>query len=217
MVVSAYTCGKFLYVIDLGADAIYHFEVVEAGKAIKKTGETACTAGAGPRHMCLDLDNSLIYLNNELEMSCEVLSVDKATGAGVLAVHAKLAGLPSPPTSLSAVLDDGKYPEGVTQKGAEMELSPCKKFLYVSHRGTGAMVAYEVLPAAQGYLRQVQSALLTGNNPRMFILTPSGSHAIVALQDKDGLELHRIGGDGKLTRVSITDTAGLKPAAMVIN
>ena len=36
---------------------------------------------------------------------------------------------------------------GVEQKGAEMVLHPSGQFLYVSHRGTGAIIVYQVNPA----------------------------------------------------------------------
>ena len=52
------------------------------------------------------------------------------------------------------VLDD--LPPGVEQKGAEIVIHPNGNWLYISNRGTGAIVVFDRVPADQGYLMQTQ-------------------------------------------------------------
>ncbi len=58
---------KFVYVADLGADKIYHYEVVNESLRRAPSRETIVSPGRGPRHIAIDNQNGVLYLLNELQ------------------------------------------------------------------------------------------------------------------------------------------------------
>ena len=142
---TTYVVNDFVFVVDLGADAIYHYTVQDGTLIKDDTLTTACTPGTGPRHMAFDTVNNIAYVNDELAMSVEVFEMDPTSGA---LTHVALVPY-----------DLGVEEPGVEQKGAEMALHPTGRFLYVSHRGTGAIIVYQAESASAGYLEQVQTVL----------------------------------------------------------
>ena len=62
---------NFVYVIDLGSDKIYHYQVSADGSTLEQANpkETVGSPGSGPRHMIIDEDLKLAYVLNELQVS----------------------------------------------------------------------------------------------------------------------------------------------------
>ena len=81
------------------------------------------------------------YVLNEKQPYITVFNVDSTTGA--LTQKYSIKTLPIE-----------HYPNPIGEYGAEIALHPNEKWLYVSHRGTGSIIAYQVLE--NGFLVQNQ-------------------------------------------------------------
>lgn len=57
------------------------------------------------------------------------------------------------------------YPQD-GQSGAEIFIHPNRQWLYVSHRGFGSVIVFDIVPAGEGYLAQKQWVTTTGITPR---------------------------------------------------
>ncbi len=102
----------------------------------------------------MDSDSGLVYLLNELRNAVDVFSVDEDTGELTLATSVNYD-----------VVSSGADPEEV-QNGAEIALHPERPLLYISHRGFGAILVFDVVSAGDGYLTQKQVMPLEGTWPR---------------------------------------------------
>ena len=116
--------------------------------------ETAVAPGSGPRHMSVNNDAGLVYLVNELRLGLDVFSVDDDSGA--------LSQVASIEYDLGEGASDGDGP----QYGAEIRLHPDGRFLYITNRGFGCVVVFDVVSPEEGFLRQKQLVQLEGTWPR---------------------------------------------------
>lgn len=128
--VSISPSGKWVYVVDLGADQIHHLRIDEGGE-VEFVGSTNVEVGSGPRHITFHKDKQARvfgYLASELDNKVSSFQQNEETG------ELKLIGTPSlsspPGVPLSG---DGILPTNRTT--AEIAVVPAGDFVYVSNRG----------------------------------------------------------------------------------
>eukprot|EP00095_Tigriopus_kingsejongensis_P011981 maker-scaffold879_size85478-snap-gene-0.14 protein:Tk11981 transcript:maker-scaffold879_size85478-snap-gene-0.14-mRNA-1 annotation:"6-phosphogluconolactonase" len=163
-----------VFVVDLGADRIYQYRIVDG--ELTPNGHAEAPPGAGPRHLAFAPSGLLGYVINELEMSVSVYELTNSTLSLLATVPHTVAG--SDPAA---------------QSGAEIQMGRDGKFLYISTRGEGALVVYEIKDASAGYLVQIQELKTQGDLPRHFTLTEEGRHLICGTQaDANLVELYSV-------------------------
>lgn len=165
--------GKNCFVVDLGLDAVMVHEVdPAAGTVSDKPHVIPMPKGTGPRHIALNKDNTIAYINGELNMTANVVKLDLA--------HHKFEVV----QSLSTV------PEGKPMKGystAETKIHPNGKFVYVSNRGQNSIGAFAVEP--DGTLKAIGHITGDIKTPRNFNIDPSGKWMLIANQDGNSVQV----------------------------
>ncbi len=174
------------FLADLGGDKIYRYRVREDEKDddlvhVERTGVTDIAAGNGPRHLVADVAKGRVYVLNELRKIIDVFKVAEESDFDL-----KLL------CSIPYVVEHEK-PE-TKQYGAEIALHSSGRFLYISNRGDGAVVVFQVLDGEDGScLKQIQTVATAGTWPRHFAITTK--FVLVADQFKNNLDVFEIDGD----------------------
>jgi len=186
---AVYFWRDFVYVVDLGSDKIYHYshnknDVIPG--SLKKIGHTDMPLGWGPRHMAIF--NDVAYVIFELKNRVGVYRINPSNG--------DLIEAQSIPT-----IEDNNIKDGEPEYGAEIEVHPNGKWLYVSNRGTGPMLLYHI---------DQKSSLLTSKPeltpkvkkvwPRHFKISKDGNQLFVVEQKLNKLQVWNISSEsGGLT------------------
>jgi len=187
--------GRHVYVVDLGSDKIFHYEVRHPGEVIIKGTPlfTATPPASGPRHMAIHKQKGIAYVIYELKNLVQSYRINPATGA--LTHLADFTLLP----------DEMYNGGGVKDYGAEIAVHPNGRFLYCSNRGHGAIVAFAI--GVDGGLTRIQLYALEGTWPRHFLIHPEGRHILVAEQFKNRIQVLGIDpSNGHLTRGATVGT-----------
>jgi 6-phosphogluconolactonase len=169
--------NRFAFVCDLGLDKIlaYRFDV-EHGKLTPHAPPFAqVKPGAGPRHMVFRPDGRFAYVVNEMNSTITAFAYDSATG--VLKELQTVSTLP-------------EYFDGANS-GAEVDVHPSGKYLYVSNRGHNSVVLFSV-DSGKGTLTYVEEQGTGGSKPRHFGIEPSARHLAIGNQDSDTVLVCRI-------------------------
>jgi len=154
-------------------------------------------ANTGPRHLALHSNGTWLYSINEAAggAASEAGSIDFFTfnqnNGDLLAQKTFAVPLPTGYTGV--------------KNGAEIEIAPSGKFLYVSMRLDGAtqgsLVVFSI--DADGELTFVEQQSSRGLTPRQFSLSPDGKQLIVGNQMSATVELFSVDTvSGKLTFVA---------------
>ncbi|SAL56887.1 3-carboxymuconate cyclase-like protein [Caballeronia terrestris] len=166
--------GRFAYVTSLGSDRLFCYELKQ-----DQHGELAhldaleFDRGFGPRHLRFSRDESTLYVVSEFRATVAVFERDRETG------RLSAAGVSPRPAAL-AHLKDGQVrggtpidPETLATLvwGADMQLTPDGRFVYVSERTTSRLITYRVQP--DGTL-EYQTFIETETQPRGFRIDPAG-------------------------------------------
>ncbi|EWC46573.1 hypothetical protein DRE_04296 [Drechslerella stenobrocha 248] len=181
---------RFMLVNDLGADLIRIYTVQSSEAGVIPAAEVAVPAGFGPRHgKFLRMDNGGIfyYLVGELANAIATFAVSYTADGNrmnlTLTKRVSTYGPLTPPARNPRVAASG------------IEISPDKKFLYVSNRGdssfpgrggstpSDSISAWGINP--DGSLRFLRLLPAGGSTPRHFSLDQTGQYAAVALQDSN--------------------------------
>ncbi|MFE0593684.1 lactonase family protein [Micromonospora echinospora] len=161
--------GGPLYVVDLGADAVYRYDLDAAtGRLTPRTPETRTRPGTGPRHLTRHPDGRRVYLVGELDGTVTALARD-AEGA---------------------LREQGRVPAsgraGHVQP-SEIAVGPQGRFLYVANRGVGTLAVF----AIDGELPELVAEVDTGGEwPRHFAW--SGRDLYLADQRADMVRAFRV-------------------------
>jgi 6-phosphogluconolactonase len=150
---------------DLGTDrlAVHH---VDAEGTFHPRSVTHLAPGAGPRHLVVSPDGSMLFAINELDSTVVSFLV---SGAGALRWVSSL----------------GAVPAGTRDNHcADLHLSPDGRFLYASNRGHDSIACFAV-NAETAEMTLVAFTPSQGATPRSFCLSPSGRHVLVANQNSD--------------------------------
>lgn len=173
--------GKYLFVTDLGLDAIYRFTA--GGKDcplidVKVTHQFDKNHHPGPRHMIFSADGRFAYLLNELS---DELTVFAYANGELRHLSTQLA-----------------YP-GEGHGSADLHLSPDGRFLYTSHRLKCDGISIFSVNKADGNVTPA-GFCPTGKHPRNFALSPNGRYLLCACRDADCIEIYEIDNEsGALT------------------
>ena len=143
--------------------------------------------GAGPRHMVFRPDGRFAYVVNEMSSTVTAFRYDAA--AGVLREVQTVSTLP-------------EYFTGANT-GAEVDVHPSGKWLYVSNRGHNSVVLFNV-DSDKGTLTYVEEQVTRGVKPRHFGIEPSGKYLAIGNQDSDTvLVAHIDAGNGRLMPMGV--------------
>lgn len=172
--------GTHCFVVDLGLDAVMvHAVDPERGRVSAEAHTIEMPKGSGPRHIALNADESIAYVNGELDMTVNVVKLDlKGHKCEVI-------------QSLSTV------PEGKPMKGystAEVKVHPNGKFVYVSNRGQNSIGAFAVQDG--GKLKAIGHITGDIKTPRNFNIDPSGHWMLIANQDGHTVQVYKMQDDG---------------------
>ncbi|HRG21939.1 MAG TPA: lactonase family protein [Saprospiraceae bacterium] len=173
--------GSRLLVSDLGADKIYVMEVDTQTKKIapKPLSIFSCTPGSGPRHFCMDKDEKMLYVLNELTNTIVSCTFEKSTG--MITKKAEISTLSSQAAT--------------TKLAAHIVLSPDSKYLVSSNRGENNLAVFTLnqsIPEKPVYVST------DGKTPRHFTFTRDGKYLIAGNQDSDNLTIYEWATGGKL-------------------
>jgi 6-phosphogluconolactonase len=187
--------NRFVFVCDLGLDKVLVYRLDDrTGKLTPHDPPFApVKAGAGPRHMVFRPDGGFAYVINELNSTVTVFRYD--AGRGVLREVQTISSLPP-------------HVEGANS-GAEIDVHPSGKWLYVSNRGHNSVVLFAVDGRA-GTLSYVDEQNTGGSTPRHFGIEPSGRHLAVGNQNSDTILVARI--DARSGRLQPSGVLASAPA-----
>lgn len=162
---------QYLLVPDLGMDKVMHYRfnaTLARPISVAQPAYTAAEPGAGPRHFAFHPNKRYAYLIEEM--------------GGAVTAFAYHDG------SLNALQRIATHPAGFKgQPGsADIHISPDGKFLYASNRGSENNIAIFAI-GADGKLtvKGYQSAL--GEQPRNFVIDPTGKFLLVANQKTNNI------------------------------
>jgi 6-phosphogluconolactonase (cycloisomerase 2 family) len=175
--------GRFILVLDKGADRTFTLRVDAAAGRLELVATLVHREGAGPRHIAFTPDARFAYVLNELAASLLACRYDAATGA-----LDPFQLLPSVPDDCTGHAD-----------AAEVAVSRDGRFLYASNRGHESIGVFAI-DAATGRLSPVQWVPSGGRTPRFFALDPTGRFLFAANEDSDVITGFAVdAGTGRLT------------------
>jgi len=176
--------NRFVYVADLGLDAVIVYRFDDTRGTLTATGSTAAKPGSGPRHIAWSRDAQFMYVLGELSSDVSVFANVHGTFQSLQTVYA----LPGKPADHPGRND-----------AAEIALHPSGKFLYSSNRGHDSIAVFAV-DGKSGKLTYVEDVLTGGKEPRNFAIDPTGKFLLAENQNSNTIVEFRINqATGKLT------------------
>lgn len=165
--------GNYIVAPDKGFDKTFLFRFAFGRLVLTAQEAVGAKAGAAPRHAAFHPSLPVLYVNNELDST--VTSFYWNAGS---AEEAQVVST---------------IPEGAAGRNttAEIAVSPCGRFLYVSNRGEDSVVLFRIEPAT-GLLTYAGQTPTGGRRPRFFALDPAGERLYVANQDSDDIAGFRL-------------------------
>lgn len=166
--------GRFLLVPDLGMDKLmlYRFTDTAAQPLQPAAVPFIITPpGSGPRHLAFHPNGRYMYLLHEME-----------DGITVFHYHA-LTGLPDSVQHVSTHVPGTKGPF----RSADIHLSPDGKFLYATNREAERNIAIFSINQSNGRLQLLGNVPTQGEEPRNFIVEPTGNYVLVANQETNNI------------------------------
>nr|WP_294858887.1 lactonase family protein [uncultured Fluviicola sp.] len=157
---------KYIFFPDLGSDKIRVFEFDPAEKqplkVIEKLDVTAIP-GSGPRHFIFHPDKPFTYCIEELSGTISAFKVENGKLDSIQRIF-----------SYSNLQED--------YNSADIHISPDGLFLYTSNRLYENTLSIFSIDQTNGTLKLVAHQSTLGDNPRNFVIDPSGRFLIVANQ-----------------------------------
>ena len=165
--------GKYVFVNDLGSDAIYRFERTGGNHPLGEDELAWKFRGinlTGPRHTTFSPDGRFAYLLSELGDQLNVFRYEN--------------GKLSPIHSLRAYSGGGKG-------SADIHFTPDGRFLYTSHRLKEDGISIFSVNQKNGRVKRI-GYQRTGIHPRNFAITPNGKYLLCACRDSNAIEIYAI-------------------------
>jgi 6-phosphogluconolactonase (cycloisomerase 2 family) len=187
--------GQFVVVPDKGFDRTFFFRFRDGVLTPTEQGCVVSAAGAAPRHAVFHPTLPVLYVNNELDSTVTLFdwTAGRATERQVI-----------------STVSTGHAGRNTT---AEIAVSPCGRYLYVSNRGQDSIVQFGITPGS-GVLTYAGSFAAGGAKPRFFTLGPRGKHLYVANQDSDEIAVFHVDqAAGSLIRTGMRVSVG-SPSAI---
>ncbi len=165
----------FAWVPCLGSDYVaeYTFDAASGALAPPTPATVATPAGSGPRHLALHPTRALAYVIEE---------TDSMVGAYTIDAGGKLTLLQRYSTRAAGASG--------TNTGAEVQVHPNGRFVYVSNRGDDDIGVFSI--NNDGTLTSLAHTKTGGQTPRMFSIEPSGKWLLVANQTSGDVRVFAI-------------------------
>ena len=191
--------NRFAVIADLGLDKIfvYRFDQVTGSLTSNSPAFVQAPPGSGPRHLAFSPDAHFAYVVNELNSTISTYSFDAQHG--VLHLLQTISSLPPRFRGENS--------------GAEVQVGPSGRFVYVSNRGHDSIGVFEV-DSQKHTLKSIQDVSSQGRTPRNFVFDPSGKFLLVGNQDSDRIVVFKVDeATGKLTPTG-TKVSALAPVCI---
>ncbi|MEC0183748.1 lactonase family protein [Paenibacillus peoriae] len=174
--------GQYALVCDLGLDQIVVYRLTADGQLVTHR-EADLPPGSGPRHLVFHPSRPYAFVANELNNTVAVFGYNERNGE--LTLLQSLSTLPP------GIID-------VENTAADIRITPCGRYVYVSNRGHDSIVLYHV-DQRSGKLKAVEWVETFGSTPRNFNIL--SGYLVVANQDGNNIVSFAIhDDDGRLTR-----------------
>ena len=199
--VFVHTVSPFIYVPDLGLDAVVVYEFDEVTGAITEVSRHQTAPGAGPRHMAFmtsdPYEKPFAYINNEIDST--VIMARTGIQRGNLEYRETN---PTLPPSFSG-----------SSTTAQIVLSPDERHLYVSNRGHDSITVFGVYSNS---LKIYPKGFFPsgGKTPRNFSIDPSGKWMAVINQDSNTLVIFEVDPETGLLAETDLKVSVPKPACV---
>lgn len=167
--------GKFVIVPDKGFDRTFVFGFANGQLSPTQQVCVRSRPGAAPRHATFHPSLPVLYVNNELDSTVTVFDWNAELGQAT-------------ERQVTTTIPGESSGRNTT---AEIAVSACGKYLYVSNRGQDNIVQFSVDPRS-GLLTYASHFPTGGRKPRFFALGPDRRHAYVANQDSDEITVFHI-------------------------
>jgi 6-phosphogluconolactonase len=154
-----------LLVPDLGLDALIGYRLDEEG-VLSERWRFATRPGAGPRHVAFHPAGRHVFLLTELDNTLVVLRRDGESFVVADSVSTLPAGFSE------------------HSQGAAIRVSASGRWVFTSNRGPDTIAVFSFDEQAERVVL-VHLEPTLGHEPRDLVLTPDGSHLLVANQDSD--------------------------------
>lgn len=161
-----------VYVADLGTDKVHIY--LDEGGRLKEDEIITLDASSGPRHIAFALENTHMYILNELSGTIDSYELYNSR----YKFKQRISTIENP--SLGPA------------NSAQIVVSSDQKFLYASNRGEHNNIAIFSISMNDGELKLIGHQKTLGLIPRDFAIDPSGTFLVVANQDSDQLVSFRI-------------------------
>jgi 6-phosphogluconolactonase len=172
--------NRFVYINDLGGDAIHIYKLDTASGKLTRTGAYRAQPGDGPRTLHFHPNGKIAYCMNELDSTVAVLQWSAKDG------------------SLNSIQRVELLPRGtqtkhgdITNTGCDTVLTRDGRFAYFANRGDDFLMSFRIDPAS-GKLTPLNANPRTscgGKTPRNFTLDPSERWMLVANQKSSNLSV----------------------------
>ena len=190
--------GRYGYIPNTGSDSIWQLRYDhETGLLTPNEPDRVPTeAGAGPRHFYFHPRLSVVYFVNEKNSSVTAYRLQPTTGT--LEALQTVSTLPN------------SFQDRDNNTCADIEVTPCGRFLYASNRGHDSLAGYAIDPES-GRLT-ILGNFPTEQTPRSFNIAPGGNFLIAAGQGNGRLACYRIPSDTGRLELLETHDVGADPA-----
>lgn len=162
--------GRWFLVPDKGGDAVHTLELDEETGSLRLVATLQVAPGSGPRHLAFRSDGTMAWV--VLELASQVLATrfDAATGR-------------FEPFQRTTTVPDSFIGENT---GAGIVLSRDERRLFVSNRGHGSVVRYDIA-VSDGALSSAVWTKAQGDMPRFIASLPGTDALCVANEDADSI------------------------------
>lgn len=185
------TMGQRIFVVDLGLDKVFVYDLDDAGGSLRDTGRyLPFPAGAGPRHLAFHPGASVLYAICELDNKLAVFREKE----GEYALESMLSTLP----------------ESYMGENTAAAIRIWGNLLMVSNRGHDSIAVFSI--QEDGSLSPRQIILTGGKIPRDFAVM--GEYVVVANQESDEITVLRINLETKLLERTGISVAMSRPACI---
>lgn len=167
---------KYILAPDLGMDKlmIYQFNAVSQKPLTPASiPYAASTPGSGPRHLTFHPNQKFVYLLEEMSGTVKAFQYKKGTLNPFQSIATHPANFTGQPGS------------------ADIHVSPDGKFLYASNRGSENNLAIFSINPSTGALTIVGYQPVRDEQPRNFIIDPTGRYLLVANQRTNNIVVYR--------------------------
>jgi 6-phosphogluconolactonase len=167
--------GKYVVTCDLGTDSIniYRFDPKNRPNPLFPVQAIGLAPGAGPRHSTFSSNGKFVYIMTELNSSVNVLKYKKG--------------------HFSLIQTENALPAGYTllADGADANISPDGKFLYVSNRKDVNDIVIYSINKKTGKVTYVGREPSQGKESRTFRIDPTGNFLLSTNQMSNDITIFK--------------------------